>query len=155
MKPSSPAFPIDGVLYKKCNSCEALLPVSEFYKHTKTADGFYPACKRCHTMRCNNLKRLKASRPVVASAASAAAAPAAPGAPGAPTVPLDTSLLNDQTGGMSLEERIKRLVRLVVAMGPFLSAADCTALQSVLSARLREVGGTATDAAPPVHPPVH
>lgn len=37
---------------KICTACKESKPVSEFYKHTMTADGFYPTCKKCHCRKC-------------------------------------------------------------------------------------------------------
>ena len=33
---------------KRCQSCERMIPISEFYKHPKSADGLLHRCKECH-----------------------------------------------------------------------------------------------------------
>jgi DNA-directed RNA polymerase subunit M/transcription elongation factor TFIIS len=39
---------------KKCNNCENLLPVSEFYKRTTSKDGLQHQCKSCTKERVKN-----------------------------------------------------------------------------------------------------
>ena len=49
---------------KACKICGVTKPISEFYKHSMTADGLYPSCKKCHCERCkkNRDKDIKAYR---------------------------------------------------------------------------------------------
>lgn len=39
-------------MIKTCNICLVVKPVSEFYKHSMTADRLYPCCKSCHCKKC-------------------------------------------------------------------------------------------------------
>lgn len=36
---------------KQCKDCKEVKPVSDFYSHPKTADGYLPNCKPCHSRR--------------------------------------------------------------------------------------------------------
>jgi hypothetical protein len=49
---------------KACKICGVTKPISEFYKHSMTADGLYPSCKKCHCERCkkNRDKDIRAYR---------------------------------------------------------------------------------------------
>lgn len=49
---------------KTCTMCFSIKPVSEFYKHSMTADGLYPTCKQCHCRKCkdNRQKDIKTYR---------------------------------------------------------------------------------------------
>ena len=52
------------VSLKKCNKCKADLPLEEYYKHPKTADGYQEKCKSCHRLfvgqnRLKNLGRIR------------------------------------------------------------------------------------------------
>jgi len=44
---------IDGVLYKKCSSCDEwyILNEDNFYKHKTSSDGFHPYCKECNIIK--------------------------------------------------------------------------------------------------------
>ena len=49
---------------KKCSKCKADLPLEEYYKHPKTADGYLEKCKPCHRSfigqnRLKNLERIR------------------------------------------------------------------------------------------------
>ena len=49
---------------KKCFACQSVLPISEFYKHPKTADGYLGKCKSCQREsilqnRIKNLERIR------------------------------------------------------------------------------------------------
>jgi len=39
---------------KKCTICKQVKPVSEFYKDSRTGDGFYTKCKKCHSVLVKN-----------------------------------------------------------------------------------------------------
>lgn len=52
------------VSLKTCNKCKAVLPADEFYKHSKSADGYLDKCKDCHRRlvgenRLKNLERIR------------------------------------------------------------------------------------------------
>lgn len=38
---------LNAPLEKKCRKCDEVKPISEFYKHCQTADGFASICKKC------------------------------------------------------------------------------------------------------------
>ena len=38
----------DEIVTKRCKACKAIKPISEFYKSTKTTDGFRSKCKLCY-----------------------------------------------------------------------------------------------------------
>lgn len=42
---------------KTCTICKTNKAVSEFYKHSMTADGCHPWCKECHKERCKQNRR--------------------------------------------------------------------------------------------------
>lgn len=37
---------------KECSKCKAEKSLDEYYKHSMTADGYYPCCKKCHNEKC-------------------------------------------------------------------------------------------------------
>ena len=39
---------------KTCSICSTEKAVSEFYRHSGMADGYYSWCKKCHCERCKN-----------------------------------------------------------------------------------------------------
>lgn len=43
---------------KTCQACLEVKPVSDFYRHSMTADGFYPKCKKCHCKQCKNNRQV-------------------------------------------------------------------------------------------------
>ena len=45
------------ILYKKCNMCHCLLPISCFYKDKRRSDGFRRECKECNRKRINNFHK--------------------------------------------------------------------------------------------------
>ena len=40
------------VHYKVCKTCQAILPLDDFFKEHRTKDGFKLICKVCYTARC-------------------------------------------------------------------------------------------------------
>ena len=47
---------------KPCNQCHNTKPLSEFYRHPKTADGYLPHCKECHKQNVKENRARKADR---------------------------------------------------------------------------------------------
>ncbi len=41
----------ETIISKRCSKCKQFKPLSEFYKHSSTKDGFRPDCKVCHTIQ--------------------------------------------------------------------------------------------------------
>ena len=48
---------------KKCFKCENILPLTEFYKHPKTKDGFLNKCKNCSKKDVREREKLLKSDP--------------------------------------------------------------------------------------------